>query len=139
MTPLKDFKAGLQQALEFRIAGGRNQCRLERAIDCLMIRYLIGHISLVECAETAALHSLVLSIGLANFKTDEPQEGGNKVADDAAGGKSWLIIFRRVEPNNRCGADAGKTRRLLRSGSNVWSPPLCRTCTASCFGRRCAS
>jgi hypothetical protein len=48
LMPLEDLEAGLQQALEFRIAGGRNEHRLKRAIHGLVIRDLIGNISLVE-------------------------------------------------------------------------------------------
>ena len=46
--PLKEFKASLQQALEFGIAGGWNERRFKRVIHGLMIRNLIGNIGLVE-------------------------------------------------------------------------------------------
>jgi hypothetical protein len=48
LMPLKDFKAGSQQAFEFGITGGRNERRLKRAIHGLVIRNLIGNIVLVE-------------------------------------------------------------------------------------------
>jgi hypothetical protein len=42
LVALKDFKAGLQQALEFGIAGRRNERRLERAIHRFVIRYSLA-------------------------------------------------------------------------------------------------
>jgi len=48
LVALKYLQAGLQQALEFTVAGGRNQCGLERAIDGLVISDFIGNIGLVE-------------------------------------------------------------------------------------------
>ena len=41
--PLEYLETGLQQTLEFGIAGGRNERRLERAIHSLVIRDLIGN------------------------------------------------------------------------------------------------
>jgi len=49
LMPLEDFKAGLQQAFEFGIAGRRNESRLKRTIHGLMLCNLIGNIVLVEC------------------------------------------------------------------------------------------
>jgi hypothetical protein len=46
------IRGGLQQALEFRIAGGRNERSLKRAIDGLVISHLIGNVSLVELRAT---------------------------------------------------------------------------------------
>ena len=48
LMPLKNLEAGLQQALEVGIAGGRNERRLERAIYSLVICNFIGNVSLVE-------------------------------------------------------------------------------------------
>jgi hypothetical protein len=48
LMALKDLQAGLQQALEFAIAGRRDQQRLERAIDCLVIANLVGIVGVVE-------------------------------------------------------------------------------------------
>jgi hypothetical protein len=48
LMPLEDFKAGLQQALEFGISGGRNKRSLKRAIHGRVVRHLIGNVSLVE-------------------------------------------------------------------------------------------
>jgi hypothetical protein len=42
LMPLEDFEAGLQQALEFRIAGGRNERSRKRAVDGLVISDLIS-------------------------------------------------------------------------------------------------
>ncbi len=48
LMPLENLEAGLQQALEFRIAGGRNERSLKRAIHGLVISDLIGNVSRVE-------------------------------------------------------------------------------------------
>lgn len=48
LMPLEYLETGLQQTLEFGIACGRNERRLERAIHCLVIRNLISNVSLVE-------------------------------------------------------------------------------------------
>src|SRR5262249_42658873 len=45
---LEDFKAGLQQAPEFGICGGRDERDLKRAIHYELIPDLIGKVSLVE-------------------------------------------------------------------------------------------
>src|SRR5262249_30020644 len=45
---LKKFEAGLEQFLEFGIAGRRNERRFQRPIHGLMIGHLIGDIGLVE-------------------------------------------------------------------------------------------
>src|SRR6476619_6411111 len=47
LVALKDFQAGLQQALQFGIAGRGDQLRLQRAIDGLVVGDLVGDIGLV--------------------------------------------------------------------------------------------
>ena len=48
LMSLENLEAGLQQALELGIASGRNERRLKCAIHSLMIRHLVGNISLIE-------------------------------------------------------------------------------------------
>src|SRR5262245_16377281 len=47
LMALEDFQPGLQQALQLGIAGRRNQLRLQRAVDGLVVGDLIGDIGLV--------------------------------------------------------------------------------------------
>src|SRR4051812_8870363 len=47
LMALEDLQAGLQQALQFGIAGGGNQQGFERAVDRLVIGDFIGDIGLV--------------------------------------------------------------------------------------------
>ena len=48
LVALEDLQAGLQQALQFGIAGRRNEQGLERAVDRLVIGDLVVDIGLVE-------------------------------------------------------------------------------------------
>src|SRR5713101_4127567 len=48
LVALKDLQAGLQQALQLRVGRIRNERRLQRAIDCLVIGDFVGDIGLVE-------------------------------------------------------------------------------------------
>src|ERR1700682_3182865 len=48
LVALKNLQAGLQQALQFRVAGGGNEQRFQRAIDRLVIGDFVGGIGLVE-------------------------------------------------------------------------------------------
>src|SRR3954452_15344633 len=48
LMTLEDLQAGLQQALELGIAGGRNELSFQRAVDRLVIGDLVGDIGLVE-------------------------------------------------------------------------------------------
>src|SRR5262245_63596064 len=47
LVALKYLQAGLQQALQLGIAGRRNQLRLQRAVDRLVVGDLVGDIGLV--------------------------------------------------------------------------------------------
>jgi hypothetical protein len=47
LVALKDLQAGLQQTLQLGVAGRRNQLRLKRAVDGLVIGNLVGDIGLV--------------------------------------------------------------------------------------------
>ena len=49
---LENLQAGLQQALQFRIAGGWNEQRLQRAVDGLVVGDFIGDIGLVVGSTT---------------------------------------------------------------------------------------
>jgi len=51
---LEDLEAGLQQAFQFRVGGGRNELGLQCAIDRLVIGDFVGDIGLVELIPTAA-------------------------------------------------------------------------------------
>jgi hypothetical protein len=46
--PLKDRQAGLEQVLQVRVLGGRDQQCLQRAIDLLVIRDLVVDIGFIE-------------------------------------------------------------------------------------------
>src|SRR6516164_3598646 len=48
LVALKNLQAGLQKALQLRVTGRRNQLRLKRAVDSLVVGDLVGDISLVE-------------------------------------------------------------------------------------------
>src|ERR1700693_6230728 len=48
LVALKNLQAGLQQALQFRVAGIGNKRGLERAVDRLVIGDFVGDIGLVE-------------------------------------------------------------------------------------------
>ena len=48
LMPLKEFKASLQQALEFGISGRRDKRNLKRAAHRQVISDLIGKVSPVE-------------------------------------------------------------------------------------------
>ena len=48
LVALKDLQAGLQQALQFRVAGVGNKRRLQRAVDRLVIGDFVGDVGLVE-------------------------------------------------------------------------------------------
>jgi hypothetical protein len=47
LVALKNLQAGLQQVLQLGIAGRRNQLRLQRAVDGLVVGDLVGDIGLV--------------------------------------------------------------------------------------------
>src|SRR5215831_408425 len=48
LVALKNLQAGLQKTLQLRVTGRRNQLRLKRAVDSLVVGDLVGDISLVE-------------------------------------------------------------------------------------------
>ena len=48
LVALENLQPGLQQALQFRVVGGRDQQGLERAIDSLVVGDFVGGIGLVE-------------------------------------------------------------------------------------------
>src|ERR1700726_1893465 len=47
LVALKNLQAGLQQAFQLGLAGRRNQLRLQRAVDGLVVGDLVGDIGLV--------------------------------------------------------------------------------------------
>src|SRR5487761_2117176 len=70
LMALENLQAGLQQALQLRVFGGRNKRRLQRAVDRLVIGDFVGDIGLVEfralqLAELGELVGGVLRQGLA--------------------------------------------------------------------------
>src|SRR5581483_4303336 len=61
LVTLKNLQPGLQQALQLAIAGRRDQLRLQRVVDRLVVGNFVGDVSLVECgaAEFAEFGKLV--------------------------------------------------------------------------------
>src|SRR3974390_2333387 len=70
---LEDLQAGLQQVLQFRIVRGRNEGRLQRGVDRLVIRNFVGDIGLVaapfslasSASLSAAFFDIVLLVSLS--------------------------------------------------------------------------
>src|SRR6266436_5888132 len=72
LVALKDLQAGLQQALQLRVGRIRNERRLQRAVDGLVVGDLVGDTGLVELralelAEFSELAGSVLRQGLAGI------------------------------------------------------------------------
>jgi hypothetical protein len=74
LVALKNLQAGLQKALQLRVTGRRNQLRLKRAVDSLVIGGLVGDISLVERramrGRTFGAIALVRSLRIEKYTTN---------------------------------------------------------------------
>src|SRR5262245_24829077 len=62
LMALEQLQTGLQQALQFAVLRRRNQKRLQRAVDLLVIGNLVAHVFLVE-GRTAELGELGAFVG----------------------------------------------------------------------------